>query len=215
MLGTTVTADSRKLAGKAYEILLGRILAHEMPGGTVIQERKLALALGISRTPLRDAVGRLESEGLLTRLTDRLVAVRVITLEDYLNSLDVRALIEPPAAALAVRAISAAELDGLETLLDELKRRDDATEDLHWAFDEKLHGLIAEKSGNPFLARTIKAMRRYTQIFERQMQPPRDKPGIDDHRGVLAALRAGKPDKVREAMADHIRNVRKRALDGL
>src|SRR5580658_8695093 len=97
-----------KLAEAAYQTVLAKILAHELPGGSVIQERKLAEAMGISRTPMRDALGRLEGEGLLVRLTDRLLAVRVITLQDYLHSLDVRAMIEPQAAAHASRKIGEA-----------------------------------------------------------------------------------------------------------
>ena len=74
---------------------------------------------------------------------------------------------------------------------------------------------IAEKSGNPFLARTILEMRRYTKIFERQMIPTQDKPGIEDHRKIMAAFASGRADAVREAMAEHIKNVRKRVLNGL
>src|ERR1700759_541466 len=95
--------EREKLANTAYRTVLNRILSHELPGGSIIQERKLADAMGISRTPMRDALGRLEGEGLLVRLTDRLLAVRVITLQDYLHTLDVRAMVEPQAAALAAR----------------------------------------------------------------------------------------------------------------
>ena len=54
-----------KLAEAAYQTVLAKILAHELSGGSVIQERKLAEAMGISRTPMRDALGRLEGEGLV------------------------------------------------------------------------------------------------------------------------------------------------------
>ncbi|MFX9054287.1 FCD domain-containing protein, partial [Acinetobacter baumannii] len=70
---------------------------------------------------MRDALNRLAGEGLLVRLTDRLLAVRVITLEDYLKSLDVRALIEPQAAGLATAHITDAEIAECNRLLAPLE----------------------------------------------------------------------------------------------
>jgi DNA-binding GntR family transcriptional regulator len=208
--------DKGKLADTAYQSLLGKILSHDMPGGTVIQERKLAESMNISRTPMRDALGRLEGEGLLVRLTERLLSVRVITLDDYLHSLDLRAMMEPQAAALCVPRMTAELLGGLEGALGRLAAYQGLElDDRHWQFDDLLHETIAEKSGNPFLFKVIREMRRYTKIFERQTVPARQRPGIDDHRRLLAALATGRPDKAREVMADHIRNVRRRALDGL
>jgi DNA-binding GntR family transcriptional regulator len=214
--GGGASNDQEKLADTAYRDLLAKILSHELPGGTVIQERKLAQAIGVSRTPMRDALARLEGLGLLVRLTDRLLAVRVITLQDYLHSLDVRAMIEPQAAAQASKAITAPEIAGLFGELDVLSRHvGDGLDKVHWRFDDLLHDTIAQKSGNPILREMIDEMRRYTKIFERQTVPPRGRPGIEDHRRIIDALATGRPEKARDAMADHIRNVRKRALDGL
>src|SRR5258708_14065202 len=98
--------EEGKLADAAYRSVLGKILSHELPGGSVIQERKLAEAVGVSRTPMRDALGRLECEGLLVRLTERLLSVRVIPLQDYLHSLDLRMISEPQQARLAPRALT-------------------------------------------------------------------------------------------------------------
>lgn len=208
--------ERERLAETAYRSLLEMILAHEMPGGSVIQERKLAQSMEISRTPMREALGRLEAEGLLVRLTDRLISVRVITLEDYLQSLDVRALIEPQAAYLAARNMTAAAAGHLQNELDALARHDgNGSDALHWRFDDLLHETIGQKSGNIFLAETITKMRRYTKIFERQTVPPRHKPGIEDHQRILSALASQRPEKARDVMAEHIRNVRRGALDGL
>ena len=208
--------DQEKLADAAYRDLLAKILSHELPGGAVIQERKLAQAMGVSRTPMRDALARLEGLGLLVRLTDRLMAVRVITLQDYLHSLDVRAMLEPQAAAHAAKSVTSAEIAEFHRELDALSRHvGDGVETLHWRFDDLLHDTIAERSGNPILREVIGAMRRYTKIFELQTVPLRGRPGLDDHRRLIDALATGRPEKARDAMAEHIRNVRKRALDGL
>lgn len=207
-------AESGKLAEGAYRSVLGDIIRCVLPGGTVIQERKLAQALGVSRSPMRDALNRLEGEGLLVRLTERLLTVRVITLEDYLHSLDVRALIEPQAAALATPRLTAEELERIDAGLRAIEATAEPTREQHWAFDELLHGTLADRSGNPFLARTIREMRRYTEIFERQTVPARISPGAADHRALVDALGGRRPDRVKSAMATHIRNVRKRTLAG-
>jgi DNA-binding GntR family transcriptional regulator len=210
------SSDPEKLADAAYRDLLAKILSHELPGGTVIQERKMAEAMGVSRTPMRDALARLEGLGLLVRLTDRLLSVRVITLQDYLHSLDVRSMIEPQAAAHASKSITASEITGLYAELDVLCGHvEEGVDAVHWRFDDLLHDTIAQRSGNPILREMIDSMRRYTKIFERQTVPLRGRPGLDDHRRIIDALATGRPDKARDAMADHIRNVRKRALDGL
>lgn len=203
-----------KLAEGAYRAVLDDILNCVLPGGSIIQERKLALALGISRSPMRDALNRLEGEGLLVRLTDRLLAVRVITLEDYLHTLDVRALIEPQAAALATPRVEDSDVERLESMLHQIEFASEPTAEQHWAFDDLLHDTLAERSGNPFLAKMIGEMRRYTKIFERQTVPTRINPGASDHRKLVAALSARQADEVKSAMAQHIRNVRKRTLAG-
>ncbi|MDR3496066.1 MAG: GntR family transcriptional regulator [Ancalomicrobiaceae bacterium] len=208
-------AGSGKLADEAYRSVLADILSCRMPGGTVIQERKLALALGVSRSPMRDALNRLAGEGLLVRLTDRLLTVRVITLQDYLDSLDVRALIEPQAAALATPKVSVAEIAECNRLLGHIESVGMPTDEDHWAFDDFLHDTLADRSGNPFLARTIRDMRRYTKIFERQTVPARSGPGVADHRKLVDALVDRRADLVKMAMSDHIRKVRKRTLAGL
>lgn len=206
--------ESGKLAEGAYRSVLNDIIRCALPGGSVIQERKLAQALGVSRSPMRDALNRLEGEGLLVRLTDRLLTVRVITLEDYLHSLDVRALVEPQAAALATPRVTAEELDRIDAQLRAIETATEPTREQHWAFDDRLHGTLADRSGNPFLAKTIREMRRYTEIFERQTVPARVSPGAGDHRALVQALRERRPDQVKTAMAAHIRNVRKRTLAG-
>lgn len=207
--------EQLNLAETAHRAVLDDILTGRLRGGTVIQERKLATRLGISRSPMRDALKRLEGEGLLVRLTERLLTVRVITLEDYLHTLDVRSAVEPLAAALATAHVSDAEHESLEQLLVRMETGEPGAERYHWDFDDQLHDTLARRSGNAFLARIIQEMRRYTRIFEQNAAPALVMPGLDDHREILAALKARNPERMRKAMAAHIRNVRRRTLDNL
>lgn len=201
------------LAEEAYRRLLSDILSTRLAGGTIVQERRLASRLGVSRSPLRDALGRLEGQGLLIRNSKGVLSVRVVTLEDYLNSLGIRILIEPAAAALASGELSREELAELEAALQKIEVDPDPDPDFVWDFDDMLHNTIAVRSGNPFMVRTVTEMRRYTTIFERQMSIRRAKPGVADHRAILDALSGGAREGTRQAMALHLEHVRQGVLE--
>ena len=111
---------AENLSEAAYETLLQQIMDRTLSGGTVIQERKMAAELNISRTPMRKALARLEGEGLLIRLTDRLVSVRLVTLTECIDAFSVRKLIEPEATRLATPRISQQVLSELKSELTEL-----------------------------------------------------------------------------------------------
>src|SRR6218665_2366234 len=96
----TPETDSN-LGEEVYAALLKDILAARLPGGTPIQQRRLALQYEVSRSPMRHALSRLEGEGLLVRDDTAGLVVRTITLRDYLDSLEMRMLLEPAAAAKA------------------------------------------------------------------------------------------------------------------
>ena len=96
---------SESLSNVAYVTLLNQIMNRSLGGGAIIQERKVAAALGISRTPMRMALARLEGEGYLTRLTDRLLSVKIVSLPECLDAIAIRQLIEPEATRLATPRI--------------------------------------------------------------------------------------------------------------
>ena len=196
------------LADETYRALLEEILSAQLAGGVVIQERRLAARLGVSRSPMRDALGRLEGQGLLVRNGKSMLTVRVITLKDYLNSLTMRLLVEPTAAALACPEMAESKLSELRAIEED----PDPDPAMVWRFDDALHQGLGEASGNPFMAETIVQMRRYTTIFERQRRLAQRKPGLEDHREILAALAARDAEAARQSMTRHLEKVRQRVL---
>lgn len=205
-------AGEASLAEETYRLLLADILSARLVGGSVVQQRRLATKHAVSRSPMRHALGRLEGEGLLIRNDKGVLCVRVITLKDYLDSLAMRLLLEPSAAALAAPHMTEEELASLSATLDAIEAEPDPDPEIVWQFDDALHTFIAAASGNPFMAATISEMRRYTTIFERQMAVARAKPGVAEHRAILVALLAGDPDAARQAMARHLDAVRQGVL---
>lgn len=206
------TGVDKSLADETYGTLLEEILSAKLAGGSVVQERRLADRLGVSRSPMRDALGRLEGQGLLVRNAKGVLTVRVITLADYLNSIAMRLLVEPSAAAQACEHISAEAVAELSHMLEALAADPDPEPETVWAFDDALHGGIGEASGNPFLADTIVQMRRYTTIFERQRKLAQRKPGLSDHQGILQALAARNAEAARSEMTAHLERVRQNVL---
>jgi DNA-binding GntR family transcriptional regulator len=201
------------LSHGAYDAVLNMILSRQLTGGSVIQERRMADALGISRTPMREALVRLEGEGWLVRLTDRLLAVKLVTLEEFMNALKVRAVLETKAITLAVSRIDPEQVEGLRKDLTALMACPKPTSEMHWAFDDALHGRIAEASGNPVMSRMIKDLRRVTRLFEQQTVPERVLPGSEAHMEIIDALASGDPERARDAMARHLEHVGAGVLD--
>ncbi|SIQ29782.1 DNA-binding transcriptional regulator, GntR family [Rhizobium sp. RU35A] len=202
----------KSLADETYRTLLDEILSTKLAGGSVVQERRLADRLGVSRSPMRDALGRLEGQGLLVRNAKGVLTVRIITLADYLSSMAMRLLIEPSAAAQACEHIDDARIADLQAMLDAIAADPDPDPALVWSFDHALHQSVGEASGNPFLADTIVQMRRYTTIFERQRKLAQRKPGLSDHQSILEALKARNAEAARAAMTLHLEQARQNVL---
>jgi DNA-binding GntR family transcriptional regulator len=203
----------KRMALQAYEQILNLILdGRADPGGT-ISERGLTEMLNMSRTPVRDALLMLEGEGLLVRQGTRGLQVKQTRLDDYMDTLQVRKMIEPEAARLASGRMPAAVIDGLmETLnglLDEARNgREKPDRGLVRSVDDGIHGGIAEAAGNSQLAQIILTLRRKTQIFDLRSVPERLEATCLEHITILDALRDGRAEDAAIAMRAHLNGVR-------
>ncbi|CAM2865314.1 GntR family transcriptional regulator [Komagataeibacter xylinus] len=209
----TAWGEPRNLTEETYEHMLDLILSRKLPGGTIIQERRMAEDLGVSRTPMREAIGRLEGEGLVVRHNARLLAVRHVSLDEYLQSLEVRLLVEPYAANIAAEHIPTERLAELRRSLRSIDPSHTFSPAQHWVFDDNLHGAIGEYCENGLIAKTIQGMRRFTKMFERQSLAERNAPGWAEHESILSALETRDGALASKAMTRHLRTARKTVLD--
>ncbi|WP_176082771.1 GntR family transcriptional regulator [Martelella sp. HB161492] len=200
------------LGEEVYKAMLADILAARLPGGRPVQQRRLAEQYKVSRSPMRHAISRLEGEGLLIRDGSVGLVIRTVTLKDYLDSLSMRELLEPEAAARAAENAETEMLQAIAAECDRLAGDTAPDPEAVWAFDNALHGYVAARSGNPFMAAVINDMRRYTTIFERQLPVVRAKPGMHEHEEILGALRRGDGEAARQAMSRHLVVVREGVL---
>src|ERR671936_2114686 len=113
---------------RVYEYLREEILSEGLPPGTELQEVALADQLGVSRGPIREAIGRLAAEGLVTVRPRRGAVVRALSKEEFLEAYQVREALEVMAVRLAVPKLSGEHVAALQGLIDEMSALADAGE---------------------------------------------------------------------------------------
>ncbi len=201
------TATGINLANMAYRAILDMILNRHIPSGEVIVEDRLANALSISRTPIREALVRLESEGLVRKEANRPYRVRQVSNREYFQSMRLREILEGEAIANAIDKIDHAALKKIKTEMLRLRDEPKIHVEDHWAADEALHTMIADGSGNAVMAQIIRDLRVTTRMFELSGLPSRIRPDCDEHLAIIAALESGDPAKARTVMEQHIRSL--------
>ncbi len=169
--------------------------------------------LGMSRTPVRDALLMLEAEGLIVRQGRMGVQIKQMHIDEFLDALQVRALLEPAVSRMAAGKVDHAALDELERSLHGAIEMADATgcgmdrSQTRW-IDDTLHSLISDSAGNAQLSAIVRNLRRKTQIFDLKNLPERAVVTCREHLDIIAALRLGDGEKTAEAMALHLEQVR-------
>jgi DNA-binding GntR family transcriptional regulator len=206
-------ASPDKLSTVAYGAVLDMILRGTIAAGELVTERQIATRLGMSRTPVREAVRRLEGEGTLERQRDGSLVVRPYSMEDFLHALAVRRLLEGEAARLAAGKVSREVLDIARERIARL--RSEGLGDVARQGDRDFHAAIAEASGNPVLATAISDLRKRTAMFRLGRLPERVDQVCDEHLTIVEALASGDGDVARAAMQTHIDNVRAHLLQRL
>ena len=210
--GVSEDGLGKSLGERAYDQLLDRMLEGGLPPGTLLQERALAEVLGISRTPVREALAKLESEGFVTRDVSRLLVVREVPLQELMEILHVRTILETEAAGIAAGRIATADLAELRAMFQLQLAGSPLDAGRVWSADERLHGLIVDAAGNVVLAETVRGLRRRTRMFNLKRLPERFEPGCREHLAIVAALEAGDGAAAREAVATHLDNTRRSIL---
>ena len=201
------------LSDFAYGQILDLLLAGQLPAGTVLQERRLAELLSISRTPVREALARLENESLVSRRHGRMLVVTDVSVESYVNLLDMRRILEMETAARATGRLDAETAARVRNAIDALTQHETITPAQHWAVDDLVHSTIAQAAGNPLVADCIRDLRRRTHIFNTSRIPQRLFVGASEHLGLIDAVMGSDPQASSRLMAQHLDNVRDAIID--
>jgi DNA-binding GntR family transcriptional regulator len=208
-----LTPPDKRLALQAYEEVLDLIMSRRIEPGALLQERRLADHLHMSRTPVRDALLMLEGEGLLIRQGSRGLQVKSMHIEDFVENLAIRKLLEPEAARLATGRLAEEQLGSLADRLAALIRQAamDGSEPERGevrAIDDELHSAISDAAGNAQMATIIRSLRRRTQFFDLRSVPERFESTCREHLAIVEALRDNRADEAANAMRTHLDAVR-------
>ncbi len=195
------------LAEKAYLALSRMIQERTLPSGQPIVEVQIAERLGISRTPIRQALQRLEGEGLLRKVEGRSYVVRRVDLKEYLQSLKVREILEAEAAALAIGQIDPAAMARARANLRSVQAQEPYDMLAHWQSDDEVHDLFIRGCGNQVLRDTLLSLRVTTKLFEIERLTERLEPDIRQHEAIIDALQAGDAAAARAAVVAHLRSL--------
>ena len=189
------------------ERLRQRIFAHELLPGTWVDEQKLAEQYGISRTPLREALKVLASEGLVILKPRRGCYVTEISPQDLDDIFPLIALLEGRCAAEAVAKMTPSDLEQLTAIHErlELSAREERIADFFEA-NQEFHKTIQELANNRWLLQVIQDLRKVLKLsrlhslsLEGRLQQ-----SLEEHRTILVALKAGDAARVEKAMHDHL-----------
>lgn len=210
-----VRKESYNLSQLAYRAVSEAIHARRLRGGEVIVEGKLAEALGFSRTPLREALQRLEGEGLVVKVANRSFMVRRVDFAEYMQSLKAREILEAEAAVMAIGKIPPHLIARAKHEIHEMLDATTYHTDSHWRSDDTVHELYGTNSGNAVITEILKSLRVTTRLFEAASLEDRLVPDSEEHLAILESLEAGDPRRVRKAVQNHLRSLQKFALESM
>lgn len=198
------------LKAKAYDAIKDAILTLKLEPGTPIVETDLAEQLGISKTPVRDALQELEREGFVARVLFKGTVVTDVTPKDVTEVFQLRAVLEGLAARIAAPLLSEGELDRIDEILtaaESALARGDLS--LCSQYGQKLHLTIIEKTNNERLGQIIGNLDDHVQRFRivSDRIHGRLNKSVVEHRRVLEGLRRRDPAAAEQAMRDHLFSV--------
>jgi DNA-binding GntR family transcriptional regulator len=212
--------EAKSLSRRVYEHLLPLILTGELAPGRSLREGKLAAELGVSRTPIREALHRLAEYGVVEIRPNYGAVVRRLGIPELVDFHQIREALEGLAAELAAGRLTEADFRRLEALAG--SSSDPNSRGYFEAFDRydtELHTMVAARSGNPLLAREIVKLHGLTMLIHDQLEatltdkrqlPAREKIEIrtmcwGQHAQIVEALRDGDPAESRRMMVEHLR----------
>ncbi|WP_298833148.1 GntR family transcriptional regulator [uncultured Piscinibacter sp.] len=195
----------RALYEQVAEQLRTRILAHQLAPGSWIDEQALAAEYGISRTPLREALKVLATEGLVTMKLRRGAYVTEVSERDLAEVFHLLALLESDAARVAAQKATEAEMAELRVIHDELEAALN-DRDRFFAANERFHMRLLEIADNRWRVQMVADLRKVMKLNRRQslLKQGRLEASLKEHRLIMAALTARDAERVQALMRQHL-----------
>lgn len=211
-------ARPSSLAGSVYDAIFAQLMSLQIPPGARITVDNLVRELNVSHTPIREALGRLEGEGLVMRA--HLVGYRAapqVSRDRFDELYELRLMLEPEAAAKAALRMDEAGLQALDQLAGVMAKTNDGDDErLRYSDfarqDAEFHDKILDIAGNGLMRDVLRMQHTHFHIFRLMYHRLVTSEALDEHEALMDALRRGDPEGARDAMRVHIQNSRTRLL---
>ena len=208
---------ANSLAEDVYEAIFAQLMALKIAPGAKITVDSLVKEFSVSQTPIREALGRLEGEGLVVKT--HLVGYRAapqITRQRFDELYELRLLLEPHAAAKAAVSLDADKLSQLVEAAGVMARREGKDAKSRYSSfarqDAAFHDLILLYAGNELIRQTLTFQHTHFHIFRLMYHSRVTEEALDEHEAILAAFAAGDAKAARASMRIHIEHSRDRLL---
>lgn len=200
----------------AYTQLRRRVLSLELAPGSRLLEEEAAASLGVSRTPLREAIRQLLAEGLLERHPTGSVQVPVLSAESASELYDVRAALESLMAGTAAGRATEADIVELEGIVSRNQAMVSFPDDA-MRLGTALHEAVAQIAGNAWASRlhaqVSDQIARYRPFTNRSSA--RRLAALEGHRAIVACIAAGDTERAMRAAEDHVLEAKEEAIRSL
>lgn len=212
-----VSTERLSASERAYATLLDEIQSGVLPAGSVLGEVEQAARLGVSRTPLREALGRLTADGLVVQQSPRVTVVAAFDADDIRALFEIRRALEETSARLAAQRGDAASFRHLAEEFAQVDLTADQGRDDYYALISRFDAALDAAVDNDYIASALRTVRTHLVRVRRMA---RDKPArlaasAAEHRTIAQALAARDGDLAAHATHVHLHNALAGILDTL
>ena len=205
--------QEHSLGGRVFQKIREDILSGKYQEHDELREAALGKELGVSRTPVREALRQLELEGLVTIIPNRGAYVTGISQKDIWDIYSLRSLLEGMCARWAVEHITEKQLDELEEIIllseFQLKKGSGFSAEQVTALDGRFHDVLYEASGSRILSHVLTDFHNYVQSARKSsvISEDRARKSIREHKQILRAIRDRDAEMAEQLANEHILHV--------
>jgi DNA-binding GntR family transcriptional regulator len=207
--------ERQPLTDDVHDVLVDMLMKHALAPGARLSIEALARTMGVSPTPVREALARIEATGLVLKSPHRGYMVSPLLTFDELRSLiELRLLVEPAAAAAAARLSSAEDAADLQACALSGGVGDDndpAVNRLDMIYDATFHDRVAELAGNPWLRQALARLQSHLHMYRLYYHAHHAAATSTEHAAIAAAIADRDPDAAEQAMRAHLETALRRS----
>lgn len=205
----TANMSRTLLSERVFEELQNSILNGDLAPGDPLPEIRLSEEMGVSRTPVREAIGKLELEGLVRTIPNRGTMVVGISEKDIDDIFTIRMYVEGLAARWAAQYVTEQQLEEMRSIVDLQAFYVEKEDFLQiWQLDSRFHSLLYNASGSPVLKQVLSSLHHYIQRVRELsiMRPGRAVSSVQEHQNILSAIEGHNGELAEKLTCEHIRN---------